>query len=309
MSRNYTRNAKMNYSQSKYFLLFFSVIFLFGLTLNAKTLHEKSYKVKPDQMIEVETDLGDVRIRAWENDEVYIKVVGNRKAEEKVDFDFSQNSDGVFVKAEKEGSSWFNWLEGAELKFDIKVPSNFDAYIYTSGGDIFLIDLTGEGELKTSGGDIDIENIEGDFILKTSGGDILVNGLIGDADMGTSGGDINTRDHTGNASAKTSGGDIKLEVAKGKVYASSSGGDITLRFQGNNEGIKLKTSGGDIRMYADSDFSAEANLRTSGGDISVDLPKTRTSRVRSGRYEGEINGGGNLLECRTTGGDITIKEL
>jgi hypothetical protein len=62
-------------------------------------------------------------------------------------------------------------------------------------------------------------------------------------------------------------------------------------------------------MYADSDFSAEANLRTSGGDISVDLPKTRTSRVRSGRYEGEINGGGNLLECRTTGGDITIKEL
>jgi hypothetical protein len=84
MSRNYTRNAKMNYSQSKYFLLFFSVIFLFGLTLNAKTLHEKSYKVKPGQMIEVETDLGDVRIRAWENDEVYIKLLVTERLKKKL---------------------------------------------------------------------------------------------------------------------------------------------------------------------------------------------------------------------------------
>jgi hypothetical protein len=50
-------------------------------------------------------------------------------------------------------------------------------------------------------------------------------------------------------------------------------------------------------------------LKTSGGDIRVDIPNSRTNRVRSGRYEGDINGGGAIIECRTTGGDISIKEL
>lgn len=301
----------MNWSNRiKIFLIL--TLLLLGVVLNetesfGQTIHEKSFAVSPGQQVELEADLGDVRIRTWDEDEVYVKITGNSKAAEKIDFIFDQTSEGVFIKAEREGSGWFSWFKGMKLKFDIKIPEEFNAYIYTSGGDIDLIDLKGEAELKTSGGDIYAMNCRGNYALKTSGGDIGAEDITGSLEMATSGGDIKTKNHTGSAEARTSGGDIKLDVHEGEVKAGTSGGDIVLYYGGDNKGIKLKTSGGDIDIYASDDFSGNANLKTSGGDIRIKLPGTRTEEVSSSRYRGEINGGGADIECRTTGGDITIK--
>lgn len=271
-----------------------------------QTIHEKTFSVSPGQQIELASDLGDVRIRTWNEDEVYVKITGNRKAAEKIDFDFEQTSDGIYIKADHEGNGWFSWFKGIELSFDIKIPEEFNAYIYTAGGDIDLFDLQGEAELKTSGGDVYASNCNGNFIFKTSGGDIETEEISGDLEMATSGGDIKTRKHAGTTEARTSGGDIKLDVAGGKIYASTSGGDVTLYYEGTSEGIELKTSGGDIKIYVSDDFRGDADLKTSGGDIKVKLPDTRTDLVSSSKFRGKINGGGALVECRTTGGDITI---
>ncbi len=300
-------------SENKVKLLVIVLLTICGLLVSGtndaigQTIHEKSFEVSPGQQIQLEADLGDVRISTWNENTVYVLVKGNRKAKEKVDFEFEQTSEGIFIKADKEGSGWFSWFKGLELKFDIKVPEEFDAYIYTSGGDVEVYDLQGEGELKTSGGDVDLVNCEGSFELKTSGGDIKAEDVKGPLLMATSGGDVKTRNHTGDAEARTSGGDIRLDVFDGKVSAGTSGGDVTLYYGGNNQGIKLKTSGGDIQVYVEDDFGANAELKTSGGDIRVRLPETRTDHVSSSKFVGEINGGGASIECRTSGGDITLK--
>lgn len=277
-----------------------------ALSQSLKTLQERTFNVTEGQFVKLETDAGDVKVNTWDNDQVLVKISGNRKAEDKFEFNFDQTSEGIYITAEREGSSWFNWWSGVDLIFEIKVPRKFEAFIYTAGGDIGLIDLTGNADLKTSGGDIDVYTCKGDYTLKTSGGDIDVQHVEGELYMSTSGGDIFTKKVTGNAEAKTSGGDISMEVSNGRVYASTSGGDIGVKLAGQNKGVILKTSGGDILLFVENDFTADLYLKTSGGDVDVDMPNTRTISVSSSKFEGQLNGGGAKVECRTTGGDIRV---
>ena len=290
-------------------------IIIIGLSLQnpltakeLKVLHEKTFNVSKGQMLELYADVGDVKVNSWEKNELYVKVLGNDRAEEKLEFEFVTTENGVKITAKKEGSSWFSWFSSIKLKFEIMVPSEFDSNIRTAGGDVIFSDIFGNSDIRTSGGDVKLRGTGGDLLLKTSGGDIEVVNHNGDAEMGTSGGDINVDGLMGNIDASTSGGDVKMNIVKGKVEAGTSGGDISLSYSGPNMGIFLSTSGGNIHVYLPGDIQASADLRTSGGDIECSLPATRTNKVSSSKFEGEINGGGNVIRCKTSGGDIILKE-
>lgn len=274
-------NVKLN------FLL--NIILIFTVTLSAqslRTLHEKSFDVQPNQLLEIETDIGDIKVRTWERDEVFIKVYGNENAEEKVRFTFKETSNGVLVDAEVE-SGW-NWFSNTRVRYEIDIPSNFNVDLSTAGGDVLLGDLKGEISLRTSGGDLEIINTVGKVYAKTSGGDVKVRNSIGDLELGTSGGDVNIESSNGSVSAKTSGGDIDLE------------------YTGENYGIELATSGGDIMVYIPSDFEADVYLRTSGGDIETNM-EAKIQEVSDDKFIGQMNGGGNELNCKTSGGDVIVK--
>ncbi len=260
----------------------------------SRKIEEKTFDVNPGQLLEVETRSGDVNIKTWSRNELHVEVYGSRKAEDKMDFEFYETSEGVMIKADKEGnwgSSWFNWGRGYNLKFQIKVPENFDVRVKTSGGDIDITNLKGKVKLHTSGGDIQLFDYTGNASVHTSGGDIVCENSGGDLDV------------------HTSGGDIKLTSANGKVDASTSGGDIELDYVGNNEGIELRTSGGDIIVDIPSDFEAEVYLKTSGGRVRCDIDGMRETHRKKNKLTGTLNGGGNSLECKTSGGDIKVREI
>lgn len=255
-------------------------------------LHEKTFKVKEGQRLELYASMGDVKIDTWDKDELYVKVYGSSKVEKRFEFTFEETSYGVRIEAKKEGGGWFNfnWFSSDGLKFEINLPKKFEVEAKTSGGDISVRELTGVVTLKTSGGDISLLN------------------YTGDAEIHTSGGDIEIENSGGNLDVSTSGGEIKLNTANGRINAGTSGGDITLDYEGENEGVDLHTSGGDIRVYLPSDFKADVYCKTSGGDVDVYFDKQRAETIKSSRYEGAFNGGGNTLKCTTSGGDIVVKE-
>jgi hypothetical protein len=270
------------------------------------TILEKSFSVNPGETLRVEAEGGDVTIETWPQNEVYVHITGNSDAEEEVEFEVVEKDYGVYIKAEKEGS-WSGFWGGIDYKIAVKVPEKFNAEVGTSGGDIKIDGMNGSAKLKTSGGDVTTENTSGNFVLKTSGGDVKAKIHSGDLDMATSGGDVTVIESTGNIDAGTSGGDIKLDAASGKIDAGTSGGDIIIHYKGENRGISLSTSGGDVSIFIDPNISADLNLKTTGGDIEVDLEATRAKKVSSTKFLGEVNNGGPEIECRTTGGDITIK--
>lgn len=261
---------------------FFTTFAAQGLNL----LHDKTFDVEHGQLLEVETDAGDIKLRTWDQNQVHIKVYGDRDAEEEMDFYFEKTSNGVLIDAEKE-SGFRGWFGGIRVKYEIDVPKNFNLDMKTSGGDLFVVDLNGTVKLKTSGGDIVCDNVTGDFSASTSGGDVELTKV------------------DGNISVSTSGGDVEIRSANGKVNASTSGGDITLDYEGENKGIDLHTSGGDITVHIPDDLKAELFLRTSGGSIRCSA-ETRVSETSKYKFIGTMNGGGPELNAKTSGGDVTV---
>lgn len=272
-----------------------------------KVLHEKTFNTEAGKRLRINTSIGDIYISTWNKPEVYVRISGNEKAREKVDFKFENTGEGVYIKAEKESwFGWFNW-NNANMKYEIRVPADYNVQLHTAGGDVKIKDLKGRMNIETSGGDIELRNTTGSSSLATSGGDIKLEFINGDLKGATSGGDINIRNFQGDLSVATSGGDINLEGKNGRVDARTSGGDITLRYSGSNKGITLKTSGGDIKVFVPADFGANADLVTMGGEIDCDIPVTQKGKFSASKLRGAMNGGGESLYCSTSGGDIIVR--
>lgn len=291
-------------------LLLLPVFFLVAATQlyagDTKVIHEKTFQTEAGKNLRLDAASGDVYIGTWDKPEVYVKITGNKKAYSKVKFRFDNDHDGVTIVAKRE--NWISFLSwgGIYLKFDIKVPRNYNPIITTAGGDVKIGELKGVVKVKTSGGDIIVRNTSGMISTTTSGGDIHLHDSNGEMRLSTSGGDIIVKNFEGNVTLSTSGGDIQLTGGEGKVKAETSGGDINLAYTGTNEGIDLSTTGGDIFIKVPRDFTARADLATTGGEVECDLPVTSRGKFTSSKLKGEINGGGRFLNCYTTGGDIRV---
>lgn len=237
-----------------------------------KKLFEKTFSTSIGKTLEVDAPIADVYISSWNKEEVNVKITGDNDAKEEIEFTIEETPDGIRVKGEKRaGFSWDKIFSSLDLNIEVKVPSEYST------------------DIKTSGGDVKLDTVEGKNIIKTSGGD------------------IKCRKVEGELSVKTSGGDIELEAAQGKVSAKTSGGDVMLEYHGENMGIVLSTSGGDIVLKLPENFEADLKLRSWGGDIETELSHTSVQEVSSDKYNGKINGGGKLVECTTSGGDVVVK--
>ncbi|MGD8306136.1 MAG: hypothetical protein PVF17_05750, partial [Ignavibacteria bacterium] len=81
---------------------------------------EKRFPISPGNDLRIKVSGGDVSITSWDRDEVYIKVLGNDNAEEKLDFIFDNNDSYVELETEFKGS-FFNWFSNISLRIEVKV--------------------------------------------------------------------------------------------------------------------------------------------------------------------------------------------
>lgn len=275
---------------------------------NLNVIHEKTFATQSGKSLILKASSGDVEVKPTDKSEVYIKILGNEKAEKHIHFSFNNDENGVEINAEREGGwNLFSWGNNIKLKFLVMVPKEYNLKITSSGGDINFYKLNGDMIIKTSGGDVSGADINGSVQVKTSGGDVEFDNCTGDLTLSTSGGDITCSEINGNLYTHSSGGDLTINVNDGKVDASTSGGDIKLDYRGNNKGINLSSSGGDIYVKVPSDFNAHADLKSSGDDIDCNLKGSNVTRMSSNVYEADINSGGELLKCKTSGGSIVIR--
>jgi Putative adhesin len=262
---------------SVYFLISFAFSFnaCGGIEVHSEDdlqlIQEKTFKISPGKNLLVDITSGDVKVTHWDKAEVSVKILGNENAMEKMDFTLEGNENQIKVIGEKK-SSISSWFSSTNVNVEIKVPTQFNLDINTAGGDIKCGGIKGKAELNTSGGDIWADKFSGNLISSTSGGDIFL--FCFDASI----------------EAETSGGDIKLEYA------------------GENRGINLSTSGGDIDIKLPKDYSTSIELSTSGGDVSCSLNMSNVKKSSGSRLIADLNGGGEKLLAQTSGGDITVTE-
>lgn len=286
------------------FLLSFSSIFAQNLHL----IKEKNIKTQFGKTLEIDAKIADLVIKGTNSEEAEIKIYGNKKAEKECDFYISETGNGIKIKVEKDGWNFFNVFNNINVKIEVRLPEKYNLELKTSGGDISIYSITGDSEVKTSGGDITLNQTNGKLRGTTSGGDIKLDKHNGNVKLSTSGGDIEVTHLNGYISASTSGGDVQITSQNGGINASTSGGDIRVAYSGKNMGIKLDTSGGDITVKVDKTTQANVYLSSSGGDTELNFSKADYIKNKSHTIKATINGGGEEIDCRTSGGDVTLSE-
>jgi hypothetical protein len=288
-----------------------------GLLLAAAALAEervfdKTFAVSPGGVLSVETDSGAIKVSGSDRNEVTIHAVirGSHNLTEKFEITANSNNEGVTVIGRRPNWLGMSWSFGSlDVQYTIQIPRQYHVEVHTSGGDLELRDFNGRAHGRTSGGNVVVTAINGDIQIQTSGGNIRGAQLIGAVRVGTSGGEVKLDSIQGAVEANTSGGDVRLAAIEGKLLAKTSGGNVEAKIAGDNKGVDLRTSGGDIRITVPKQFAANLDAHTSGGDVECDLPVLVTSTRGKHNHElsGAINGGGNTLTLRTSGGDIDIR--
>jgi len=277
---------------------------------------EQKFSVSESGKLILKSNVGDVDITAGKNDEVSIqvKIKGTEKKVDKFKTNFKQVGNNITVEGDFEKNIVDKFKFGLfrssslDVKFIISLPEQFITDITTAGGQIKIKGMKNKQVGKTSGGEVTVENCVAELRLATSGGDMEVRNSIGNANLRTSGGDIRIKSSPGDLELKTSGGDIELDEVEGKIKGETSGGEIDVRAKGN-KGMDLKTSGGNITIKLPQSAKGVLDASTFGGEVHCDLPHETVGKVKKTKMKANINGGGELMLLKTSGGEIRVESF
>jgi DUF4097 and DUF4098 domain-containing protein YvlB len=294
---------------------------------------ERELALEPGGRLVLDADLGDVEVTGGSASGVHVVMTADKlDLEEDLEITFDASGGEVEIDVDKKSrggiSGLFDWGSKGNLKIEIRVPTETELAIDTSGGPISVREVVGTADLNTSGGPIFVEDLEGALSADTSGGPIRASRIRGDVDADTSGGPINIdevegsvnadtsggpiriSEVTGNIVADTSGGGIEIRGAGGRVEADTSGGSVEVSFAaGNQMGGSISASGGGITVRLDPAANLLIDAATSGGNVVSDLPITVTGKVEESSLRGTLGSGGEALRLRSSGGSIRIKKL
>lgn len=258
---------KLNFALAVFFSL--AVLLIAGTPHAAANEEIRTFNVNSGGTLYVDSDAGSIDVESHNSDTVTVEV--QRRSVGMDDFKVEMEQDGNDVKiAGERVSRWSGW--NTNVRFLVKVPSNYNVDLNTGGGSIDIQDLTGKVDAFTSGGSIELGQIRGDVDVKTSGGSIRVEEVAGNID------------------ANTSGGSIKAVISEQPT-----------------KDCRLKTSGGSVTAYLKPSIAVNLNASTSGGRVRSDF--TVDGTVKKSKIRGTINGGGPELYLKTSGGSVNIKEI
>ena len=266
---------------------------------------QERVSAQPGGTLRVDLEQGAIEVEGHEESEVTVDARAAGSAHRSTGFELRSN--GRDVRLEGDLGSWLAHIIGrARVRVRIKVPHEYSLDLKTNGGAIEVLDIRGRVSARSSGGPVQVEEIVGEVDLQTSGGSIIATEVRGSLRADTSGGPIRIFDVSGDVDAKTSGGPIVAHEITGRVRAETSGGPISVRWN-HEPGGSLQTSGGSIQVEFSDEFGVDLDAETTGGRVHVSPGFTIRGRTEPNRIDGELNGGGQHLQIRTSGGGIRIE--
>ena len=211
------------------------------------------------------------------------------------------------------------------------------AHVTTGGGNVDLGDVGGVVSIETGGGNVHLDKATGAVRAETGAGNITVQKCSSSLHAETGGGNIEIGDVGGEVDISSGGGRLKLASARGMVHAETGSGRMDLgRVSG---GVKAETGAGgiEVEIPADANFT-DSELESPAGDVVVYLSPQLAAVIRGsieaasghtiisdfpeihitteGEWgaktvlaEGRLNGGGPVLNVKTSTGNIEFRRL
>jgi DUF4097 and DUF4098 domain-containing protein YvlB len=236
----------------------------------------KTYTVAGNPELSVDTNDGEVRIRAADRKDIDVVVLttGYKIGPSGVRITETQQGNRVSLTV-KVPNQWGIRLHRSSLRIEIETPREANLELHSGDGNVRVLDVKGTLHIETGDGEIEATNTDGSLQAHTGDGNIRVQGIYTALDL-----------HTGD-------GIISAEAKQGSRMDSR---------------WALRSGDGNIELRLPESFSAEVDAHTGDGHIELDFPVTVNGSVRESSIRGKINGGGQTLELRSGDGNITLRK-
>jgi hypothetical protein len=152
-------------------------------------------------------------------------------------------------------------------------------------------------DLSSSGGDMRLGDIQSAVTLNSGGGDVSLSGAGAAATVTTGGGDLSASGARGFLDFHTGGGDVDGSgLLSRNVDVGSGGGDVALTFTRPPASLNVTSSGGDITIVLPRDATQYAiTVVTDGGDYRHSFVKNNQAAA-------------DKINVNSSGGDVNITE-
>ncbi|MEZ5358160.1 MAG: DUF4097 family beta strand repeat-containing protein [Candidatus Zixiibacteriota bacterium] len=231
------------------------------------------------------------------------------------------------------------------VDFIISVPSDCNADIYNTSGNIESAGLRGKQLISGTAGNVSIRDCQGDIEITTTSGQVALNDIEGNIHINANGSDISFYSINGdvevrNSSGKMTGeyligdlimtqttgvielthieGDVRLKSTSGKINVlqeygavdiTTESGDINIRTELNsNKDYFIETISGSIRFVIPEASGGLVKLEAGSGEIDTEIPISIDSFSRT-RIAGSFGNGGPKIHLTTMSGDIEFAEF
>jgi DUF4097 and DUF4098 domain-containing protein YvlB len=233
---------------------------------------DRRIAAEPNGVLEIVNPDGDVRIDAWDQNEVY--VTGDLGGASQLDVRADGNRIVVEVnpgRGQSQGGGFFggNGEGGADLV--IRAPATIAIDIRTRSADIDLNGMRGEQNISGVSGDIRSEAYDKEVRVETVSGDVRIQGRDGRAIVRSS----------------AVSGDVRLGDVSGEIWADTVSGDVTV-VGGTLARAEFKSVSGDIRVSASIESDARLDAIATSGDIDIDFVGSAAGDYRLETFSGEL---------------------
>lgn len=232
--------------------------------------------------LNIATVNGSIEVETWNRDEVEIHATKEAQARDReTALELLAETEVVIdegrdleIRVERPETSWRGRRRGGvSVSFKLMVPRAATLDAQTTNGNISVVGLDGDAEVRTTNGAVDVRDIGGRAEIATTNGSIRARGI------------------RGHLAGRTTNGSIDAELAANSLA----------------EDLKLTTTNGSVDLTVSSGLSASIVARANNGRVRSDLD-ARLVAQRRGYLELELGGGGPQIDIRTTNGRVTLRD-
>jgi len=236
---------------------------------------KREYRVGASPYLQVETNDASIEVHGTNGASISVNVTakGYSIGPDGVRVSERQDGDQVYVQVKiPHWNFWFNFTDRS-VHIEVWAPQQTKIKLDSSDGSLRLDGTRGEARLNTSDGSIRVNNFDGVLVARSADGSIEATGRFDGLDL------------------NTSDGHVTAEVRAGSHLSSN---------------WSIRTADGSITLRLPEDLAVDLDAWTSDGSVSVDLPMLVQGTQGRNRVHGRLNGGGPLLEVRTSDGSVHI---
>jgi hypothetical protein len=176
-------------------------------------------------------------------------------------------------------------LRGINLLLEITTPADTEVRALADSGNIRIEGIDGPVECEADSGEVNIANIGSEVRVCSDSGGIHIRGVKGSVDLRSDSGHIEALEIAGPVDAKADSGSIQVsQTVVAPICVQTDSGRVR---------VKLAPGGG---------YSIRA--RTDNG--RVELPELTRQRLSKHELEGDVRGGGSVVDIETDSGDIEV---